>query len=448
MSGTTDKGSATVGEALLLILGIIFLTIFLISAILGGIAIGVAGVLNTAVSTLPGPVVATGLVILTFGPLFYSAYRVDKSDKRNRSNQSKSPSKGADLSRSQGAEGFSQLDQYPEGLNESKSDRPKSKSQDENSTTAVESNSVSQIPKWETNIRISQLELEHSVIRTLRQNKYFVVGDLRGMDESDLGQIDGINEEDAYSIFQAAKVDKSHRVHSDRQGSDSHNKEEEKQSGQSGSDSNENKNETETEIISSIDSIRSKLDYVDQAIIDGKISEAKELVDEAETELKSVKETANENDINNYDSDLQKLSNKTQRILTKSHFLTTLRNVDPYQFEEFVANVWKKQGWDTRVTSGSADRGVDVIATKKDAFENRRHLIQVKRHGENTTVGSEDIQRYASLYQRDEQVDNVFVVTSNQFTSEAEKVAKRRDVSTVNGEELYEMLTEQARSDG
>jgi hypothetical protein len=126
----------------------------------------------------------------------------------------------------------------------------------------------------------------------------------------------------------------------------------------------------------------------------------------------------------------------------KSHVLNQLREMDPYEFEELVAKIWERQGWDAEATSCSTDRGVDVIATKEDALENRRHLIQVKRHGENTTVGSEDIQRYASLYQRDEQVDNVFVVTSNRFTSEAEEVAKRRDVSTLNGDELYKMLIE------
>lgn len=114
--------------------------------------------------------------------------------------------------------------------------------------------------------------------------------------------------------------------------------------------------------------------------------------------------------------------------------------MDPYEFERLVAKIWEKQGWETQVTQGSTDKGVDILANKEDAFEKRRHLIQVKRHGENTKVSSEEIQRYAGLYTRDEKVDNVFVVTSNQFTEEARKIADNRNVQRVESDELIEKI--------
>lgn len=67
--------------------------------------------------------------------------------------------------------------------------------------------------------------------------------------------------------------------------------------------------------------------------------------------------------------------------------LSKVRHMSPDEFERLVAEIWQKQGWNTQLTRGSADRGIDVIATKKDDFEKRRHLIQVKRYGENTKVG-------------------------------------------------------------
>jgi Restriction endonuclease. len=51
-------------------------------------------------------------------------------------------------------------------------------------------------------------------------------------------------------------------------------------------------------------------------------------------------------------------------------------------------------------------------------------------------IGSADIQRYAGPYARDEDVDAVFVVTSNWFTSGAKTVAANRDMTLINADKL------------
>jgi restriction endonuclease Mrr len=196
------------------------------------------------------------------------------------------------------------------------------------------------------------------------------------------------------------------------------------------------------EIQKKLNSIRSDLGKVDSIATNAEFQQASQLLDEINSRFTKLQQEAHKEDFDTRKTDMQRLEQECDSRLSKPHVLSQLRGMDPYEFEELVAKIWRKQGWNAEATSGSADRGVDVVATKQDAFETRRHLIQVKRHGENSTVGSEDIQRYASLYQRDEQVDNVFIVTSNRFTAEAMEVAKRRGVSTVGGDELYEMLTE------
>lgn len=205
---------------------------------------------------------------------------------------------------------------------------------------------------------------------------------------------------------------------------------------------NHERTEPEKEIQEELNTVRFDLDEIDTLVIKPAFQQANKKVDEVNSNISSLKKRASQKNLDKIKIQLEELEQKCNEQLSKSHILSQVREMDPYEFEKFVAKIWEKQGWDAKATSGSADRGVDVIAEKVDAFEKRRHLIQVKRHGENSRVGSEDIQRYASLYQRDEQVDKVFVVTSNRFTSEAEEVAKRRDVSTVNGDELHDMLTE------
>jgi restriction endonuclease Mrr len=209
-------------------------------------------------------------------------------------------------------------------------------------------------------------------------------------------------------------------------------------------DSSTSATETDTEELrKEIDSLYSKLSTIDSLIIDVEFEQAENLLKSCKNQVQEIKKEAKKNAHENLTNEVKALERKYTDRLSKPHTLSTLREIDPYEFEELVAKIWRKQGWDAQVTSGSTDRGVDVVATKEDAFETRRHLIQVKRHGENTRVGSEDIQRYAGLYaRRDEEPDAVFVVTSNRFTKQAKEVAKNRDVRLVDCDDLYQRLTE------
>jgi len=67
-------------------------------------------------------------------------------------------------------------------------------------------------------------------------------------------------------------------------------------------------------------------------------------------------------------------------------------------------------------------------------------LIQAKRYGPNTTVGSPDVQQYASLKQQRQGVDKVVIVTTNEFTGQARELAQSLNVKLVNGDELAGMV--------
>jgi restriction endonuclease Mrr len=118
-----------------------------------------------------------------------------------------------------------------------------------------------------------------------------------------------------------------------------------------------------------------------------------------------------------------------------------LQQMDPYEFEHFVADLWERMGWETDVSAASMDEGVDVIARKQTPYE-QTTLIQAKRYGPNTTVGSPDIQQYASLDQQYTGVDKVVVVTTNEFTGQARDLAERLNVKLINGDTLAELVVE------
>jgi restriction system protein len=112
--------------------------------------------------------------------------------------------------------------------------------------------------------------------------------------------------------------------------------------------------------------------------------------------------------------------------------------MDPYAFEEFVGDVWEHLGWQTRVVGEPGDRGIDVVATNGD----EKQLIQAKRYGPNTTVGSPEVQQYASLRLQEENVDQVTIVTTGEFSRQAKELAPELAVILVDGEGLLDVLSE------
>lgn len=127
-----------------------------------------------------------------------------------------------------------------------------------------------------------------------------------------------------------------------------------------------------------------------------------------------------------------------------------LQRMDPEAFEHFVADLWTHLGWQTRVVGKPGDRGVDVVATAEgdtDSGGPQTQLIQAKRYGPETTVGSPEVQQYASLRLQAEDVDQVTIVTTGTFSRQAEAMAPDIDVLLVDGEALLGLVLELEAAD-
>lgn len=120
--------------------------------------------------------------------------------------------------------------------------------------------------------------------------------------------------------------------------------------------------------------------------------------------------------------------------------LSAVRNLDPYDFERFIASLWELQGWDTEVTGRTSDRGTDVIAKIQFPTEIEMH-IQAKCYGENSSVSGPEMQKYGSLT-RKPNVDVATVVTSGSFTSQATSLADEFDIRLVDSQSLVTLIRE------
>ncbi|MFC7230540.1 restriction endonuclease [Saliphagus sp. GCM10025308] len=114
------------------------------------------------------------------------------------------------------------------------------------------------------------------------------------------------------------------------------------------------------------------------------------------------------------------------------------KDFSPNQFEHLIADLWTLQDWNTQVTAQSNDKGIDVVATQDFPYK-QKILIQAKKYGERSRVSSPEMQKYASLKQRDE-VDSVIIVTTSEFTGEAKSIAEEFNLKCINGKQLLKFI--------
>jgi len=122
--------------------------------------------------------------------------------------------------------------------------------------------------------------------------------------------------------------------------------------------------------------------------------------------------------------------------------LRTLRSMDDYRFEQFVADLWEEMGYRTTVRPQSRDGGIDVLARKRGPG-GATEAIQAKRYEESTTVGGPDIQQYFAMkYQVG--ADTGRIVTTGLFTTPAEDRAAELGVGLVDGPDLVRLVERHA----
>jgi len=107
-------------------------------------------------------------------------------------------------------------------------------------------------------------------------------------------------------------------------------------------------------------------------------------------------------------------------------------DMDPYEYEHFCAEQFKKNKWDAEATQGSSDQGVDVIASKGGIT-----LVgQCKKFAK--PVGNKAVQEVVAgmkYYQANKGI----VIAPNGFTKSAEKLAEANDILLIHHSEIKDL---------
>lgn len=130
----------------------------------------------------------------------------------------------------------------------------------------------------------------------------------------------------------------------------------------------------------------------------------------------------------------QRLAHAREIAAIQSTEIRRYHVMSPRQFEEAIAYLCSRDGcFNVQVTGGANDLGADVIAVSPDG---RRIVIQCKRYGPTTKVGSPDLQRFGGTCFSVHGAQVAAVVTTNIFTAPAANYATQHGIRLLDEQAL------------
>jgi restriction system protein len=116
--------------------------------------------------------------------------------------------------------------------------------------------------------------------------------------------------------------------------------------------------------------------------------------------------------------------------------LKDLRKMTPKEFEEYIAELFRRLGYKTYSTGGPNDGGIDVIAEKNKV----KHYIQCKKYFKAHKVGVGEMRDfYGALADKTVEGKGYFITTSK-FTLEAERFAEDKPIELIDGFKLIKYI--------
>ncbi|HNP65380.1 MAG TPA: restriction endonuclease [Woeseiaceae bacterium] len=127
---------------------------------------------------------------------------------------------------------------------------------------------------------------------------------------------------------------------------------------------------------------------------------------------------------------------RDKRLFDRQSSIESIRNLSWSQFERFVLEAYRRQGYDASETGAGADGGVDIIL-KKDG---KTTLVQCKQW-KTQRIGVKPIRELAGVVAVARANRGIFVC-SGSYTAEAKEFAAKSGIELIDGEALTVLLAE------
>ena len=113
---------------------------------------------------------------------------------------------------------------------------------------------------------------------------------------------------------------------------------------------------------------------------------------------------------------------------------SSFRGMKGNDFENFVADVYSKLGYQTEKVGGSGDGGIDIIAKK----DNKKYIIQCKDWNSNK-ANPDDVSRLHSAVYREQVDKGIFVAVSGFTTQAMAEFDKESKMELVDGQGIIDL---------
>ncbi|WP_179281781.1 restriction endonuclease [Paenibacillus sp. VTT E-133280] len=123
-----------------------------------------------------------------------------------------------------------------------------------------------------------------------------------------------------------------------------------------------------------------------------------------------------------------------KRQISRLRDLNYLKKMCPFEFEEYMARVFRCAGYESKVTKRTGDGGKDIILRRNGEVR----LVECKRYT-SPKVGRPDIQKFHSAMIDFNAVEG-FYITTGEFTKQALECAENKSILTINGEHLLNLI--------
>lgn len=111
------------------------------------------------------------------------------------------------------------------------------------------------------------------------------------------------------------------------------------------------------------------------------------------------------------------------------------QNLNPYKFEDQIAEMYRKYGYKATQTPYSNDMGKDIILEKKG----EKYLVECKRYNKANTIGRPPLQKFYAAIIEEQAICGFFITTSD-FNNNAISYAIDKNIRLINGKELLSLM--------
>lgn len=112
--------------------------------------------------------------------------------------------------------------------------------------------------------------------------------------------------------------------------------------------------------------------------------------------------------------------------------------MDGYQFEVYISNLFRNLGFDVEATNYSNDGGIDLVATYTKPIFSGKYIIQCKNWA--GSVGQPEVRDLYGVVM-DQRANKGILITPSDYTQQAYDFAKGKNIELINGKMLREIVS-------